>query len=351
MTCDKKIKFDFKMTIPEYTVKRGKLFAPATYLIDTWKAEVEEIIMPTSTTSKGVIDVSYDGKIQLSKRIIRGKGVRKIIIDVMDRVLKPIVIDDSIIVDLRRNSPSNYAHVLNKHLPIALLLKKILNDKGLYNIVMILPKSLSKNIYEIYYLSGLEVIQTNRPVMGRICHYSIFPWSSMLGISQGTLEKGLVETHLINEIRKFEYKCAKKIFISRKDTRKLLNEKAVEMFLCEKGFIKVYLEDIPVIEQVALIVFANDIVAIHGAALGPLVFKQALNQSDFRLVELFSPGLVVNMFRVLVEQAGGKWVGVRGKLWPERVKYAYKIADPPILHSYHDFEVDLKSLELAMNTI
>ncbi len=78
-----------------------------------------------------------------------------------------------------------------------------------------------------------------------------------------------------------------KIYISRDRAkhRKIINEKAVRQLLTQQGFKIVYLEEMTVLEQVALFANAKVIVTPHGSGLTNLVFCSPRT----KVIELFSP--------------------------------------------------------------
>ena len=79
----------------------------------------------------------------------------------------------------------------------------------------------------------------------------------------------------------------KKIYVSRARARgrKIINEESVAKFLNERGFTTVYLEEMTVLEQVALFANAKAIVTPHGSGLTNLAFCSPKT----KVVELFSP--------------------------------------------------------------
>ena len=76
------------------------------------------------------------------------------------------------------------------------------------------------------------------------------------------------------------------------------------------GFKKYYFEDIPISEQWSVARNAEVIVGMHGAALSNIVF----NINKVKLIELFHPGYVVDMYRNMVNAVGGTWCGVSGQI-------------------------------------
>ena len=49
---------------------------------------------------------------------------------------------------------------------------------------------------------------------------------------------------------------------------------------------------------------------MHGAALSSIVF----NSNKVKLIELFHPGYVVDMYRHMANSVGGTWCGVSGQI-------------------------------------
>ncbi|MGB3560518.1 MAG: glycosyltransferase family 61 protein, partial [Geitlerinemataceae cyanobacterium] len=111
-------------------------------------------------------------------------------------------------------------------------------------------------------------------------------------------------------------KTPERVFISRKGTRSLLNEKEIEAVLQDYGFQKVYYEDISVSEQWSISKNAKVVVGIHGAALCSLLF----NRNAVKLVELFHPGYVTHLYRNIVCVLGGSWCGVTGEMETNLIK-------------------------------
>ena len=81
------------------------------------------------------------------------------------------------------------------------------------------------------------------------------------------------------------------------------------------GFKKYYFEDIPISEQWLVARNAKVIFGMHGAALSSLVF----NSNTVKLIELFHPGYLIDMYRNMANAVGGTWCGVSGKITREDV--------------------------------
>jgi capsular polysaccharide biosynthesis protein len=85
---------------------------------------------------------------------------------------------------------------------------------------------------------------------------------------------------------------AKRLYLSRANAsgRKILNEEEIVPLLSRRGFLCVTLEEMSLVDQIALFFEAEAIVAPHGAGLTNLVWCAPKT----RVVEIFSP-LYVNL--------------------------------------------------------
>jgi capsular polysaccharide biosynthesis protein len=145
------------------------------------------------------------------------------------------------------------------------------------------------------------------------------------------------------------YDLPTNVFLSRRGTRALTNEAAIEALLSARGFVKVYAEDLSLPEQFALFRQAEEIVGIHGAGLAPLQYRSPSSPA-LRFVELAPIGIMTRWFGIMCEQVGGKYAAVRGRIRPEYVPHLYR--DEPYLKDANDsFEVDPKSLEKALEIV
>ncbi|WP_052948609.1 glycosyltransferase family 61 protein [Mesobacillus campisalis] len=86
-----------------------------------------------------------------------------------------------------------------------------------------------------------------------------------------------------------------KIYISRKNSRKIINEDELFQVLSKYGFIKIELETLPVVEQVQLFSSAEVIIAPHGAGLTNLTFCRP----GTKVLEIFSPTYITSLYWVI----------------------------------------------------
>jgi len=337
--------------IVSYEVERNWLYAPSTYLLDSWEPVVEEIHLPKVASKPGELNFRF--KVEGSTSAVRSSSIRPKIKQFFSRRVNELVVSDkSTIVDLRAHNPENLAHAITNHLPIALASKVFLNEINERKPLLIFPSKLPKYIKQLFVSAGFELLLTDVAVRGRTCEFNVDPWIAIRGIRHTLIKDGLSNSEFARAILNKGLSLPKKIFIARRGTRCLSNENEVEHFLSAKGYKKVYLEDYDILEQIAMVSLADSIVSIHGAALGPLLLRVLFDLQPIKIVELFSPGHMTNVFRMVCQQTGGKWAGVRGKLWPDIINQAYFCLPKNIRkYSLVEFSVCLLSLDKAMASI
>lgn len=329
-----------EFVIPSTSFTSGTLVAAESYLIDRIKPDVEIISLPEGTVPGGKI------KWQIGPLVAKPPKPSR-----MPR-RKPVDVSaptDLWVVDLRLQSPTNWAHFLNNHLP---LLFSLADQAGLEmsKALALLPKATPGYIQKAADLFGLKVLLTDALVTGHGLEFTVDPWIAIragradwvrLPVFQAVLDtlKALPEAGL-----------PKNAFLSRKDTRKLANEAEIEALLNARGFQKLYVETLSPLDQIRLFLQADEIAAIHGAALAPLLFC-APGAGPRRLIEILPCGHMTDVYRVICDLVGTDWIGVRGRLKPEYVRPAYNIGTPFLSHSLDTFEADPVSLTRAFDIL
>ncbi len=329
----------YKLT--SYSTGRDWMFGFPTATIDRFSPDVEEVYLPAA--------VSLDGELRLELDL-GGFGVSKSATQPRLERLKSLVSDQTleldssqIVLDMRINSPQNWAHAITNHLALSLLIKDLLKDID-KKLVVIFPANISSKILDVFRLSGFSCQATDSGVKGYICKFSLSPWISIRGERCEVIRSGLKSTELVAQVEASEIK-EDKIFLSRRDKRTITNESEVVDYLEARGFKTLYAEDYTPIEQIAYIANASQIVSVHGAALGPMIVRSALTEpKNYKLIEIFSPAHVTNVWRMIASQQGAPWAAVRGRVWPELVQDK---AD--FVTNMRNFEVSLDSLQSAIS--
>lgn len=321
------------------------LFGGESRLVDRAKPGVEAIWLPPAETTPGSISISLSSAPIRSKPYRRGAWLtrRWKALSYRDGVLH--LADTDIFIDLRRNTPENWAHVFTNHMPIALLLGKFLKGQTEKRPIIVLPAAISQRIVRLFNVIGFRVISTNLSVHGFECSFDVTPWIAIRG-ERANIVRTHVDATLASSLATKDACLGHKVFISRKDTRRISNEGEVEDYLSKFGYKKVYLEDHSLETQISTVCFADEIVAVHGAALGPLILRPVFNNGSYRLIEIFSPAHVTDVFRILAHQSGGAWSGVRGNPWPELLRPRANFRN-----NIRDFNVCGKALQRAIEAL
>ena len=246
------------------------------------------------------------------------------------------------ILDLRLNAPENWAHAQIFHLPIAAMAREWLGETPTLLVTFATPAYIRR----LFGHFGFPVIATERSVKGDIVtpHPSA---NDALRPARRELVRSLIADLDQRRIAgSLPSGLPAKIFVVRRNTRRLSNEAEIEAYLAADGFVKLYPETMSVPEQLELFNAATEIVGIHGAALAPLLFRSP-DAPPFQLIEILSPGHVANSYRLMAAQVGGRYVGVRGRIKPEYIEPAYRLDRFFTTYSLADFSIDLESLKAA----
>lgn len=320
----------------------SQLITAQSFLVDRFTAACEEIALPATTVQGGVLTWTR-GDVRFSA-CPSGRRVLKH----LTRARPVSVAADEVLIDFRLHDPQNWAHFLNNHLPLFFHMAK---EQGLSydRFRLILPKDIPPYILEAAALFGIPVLNTDSEVRGEGITFNIAPWTAGRAIRRDWVMDSQAESYLQAAIaREGPADLPERVFISRRDGRCLENEDAVATFLENRGYRKLYAEDLTPLNQFRLFREARHVVAIHGAALAPLLYCPP-SQHPVRLVELMPCGHMTNVFRVIAQRIGTVWIGVRGKIKPEHVVPAYALDQRFTKFSLQSFEIDLCALEYALD--
>jgi hypothetical protein len=268
-----------------------------------------------------------------------------------------------IAIDLRRHAPENWAHFLNNHLPLTFRLAEALGlspEQARARLLGVVPEAAPGYLRGAAALFGLELLATDGAVAagggsgGEVLSFSIEPWHAQRAARhlwvrapwpRGALGRLAAEAP--------GAPLPRRILLSRRDTRRLSNLAEVEAVLAPRGYATVHAEDFSPADQMRLICGAEEVAAVHGAGLAPLLYAGLADglPGPRRLIELMPCGHMTDVYRVMAAQVGCAWIGVRGRIKPEYVRPAYDLAAPFRAHSLDDFEIDPEALRLAFDLI
>jgi len=277
---------------PPITVAASRMFTYPTRLASAWKPDIMEINLRESQLKSSDTEISIR---QESTRTIPNSS--NIYRKIYRKLAPPMQIDGEYILDSRYEIDGNIAHIITGVAPRLLAAQKICD-----RITLVLRSNATLMAKNIYKLLGASILCTDKDINGKLVLAD--------DQSQGAYEA--CYNTLFGELtfEGFNPQTAEKVFISRKGTRSLINETEVEQTLQAYGFKKYYFEEIPISEQWSVARNAKVIVGMHGAALSNLVF----NSNKVKLLELFHPGYVVDMYRNIANAVGGSWCGVSGQI-------------------------------------
>jgi len=339
--------FRHEQSLPGYVVPSGWMYGPTTFLTDRFVPDVERIWLPRSSTVPGRITVEIATQNTITSREAGRAPALKALLR-MWRHEADADLGDRPVLDLRRDSPANWAHAITNHLPVALLVRQLVANVVDGTINVVLPKRISGKIVELFELAGFEVVRTDAPVHGRIIDFDVEPWIAIRGIRHVIVKRELANTGFEAAVRARINHSNDKLLVSRKDTRRVTNEGELVEFFGDRGYKTVYPEEHSLIDQFALFASARRIAAVHGAGMAPLLMHDLLGR-EYELLEIFNPCHVTNVYRAVAHQTHGRWAGVRGildkrmrsRIYSERLR----------AFSLSDFSVDLRSVTAAMENM
>jgi hypothetical protein len=310
-------------------VAPAKLFTYPTRLAGAWHPEVLEIYKPGYRLDRP------DSELKVERSSTEALNIQRKSKNLLRWAAQtfgaPIAIENSCLYDTRFDTDKNIAHILTNVAPAALL------SQGHYrDITLILRSNASQMALRAYELLGFKTLCTEREVYG--------PLIQIPSAVDGRYEGWYCELLGKIEFQGYIKESPSRIFISRKGQRSLLNESEVNQVLDFYGFHKVYFEDLSLAEQWSMAKNAEAIVGIHGAALGSLVF----NRRQVKLLELFHPGYVVDMYRHITNAMGGTWCGVTGQI-PKDLIWKLDYLQQARSFALMPFKIDLESLRRGLD--
>jgi hypothetical protein len=231
----------------------------------------------------------------------------------------------------------NLAHVLQHHAATLGFIRARLGA-GPGDILAILEKDSPPLTRQLLNMLGYETLETHRAVRARLVTlqqlkdvpYHLLPFAATL---QPTVLPA-TKSH--------------KLFIPRRGCRRLVNEAEIREVAEGHGYTTVYMEDLPLLEQVAVMRRADSVLAVHGAALGHFALRSvAQGDAPIDLIEILSPALVTDIFRKYVAAQGGHWRGCRGTLNSRVFRIVAESADYKRAAN-EDFHLDPLALEASL---
>lgn len=326
-----------RITVDPFPLEPSWLITAKSYLIDRAVPDCEVVALPGRLAPGGNIPF---GLVERTTPQPRPGGWRRLLRSTLgDRTT---FLRRSLGMDCRVSSPENWSHFLNLHIPLAFELARRL-DRSPEDMTLILPAKTPSFILQGAAHLGFLTHCTDGPVEGSIVDYRL-----SLNITIPDRRKWLEKSGVIKRIATLDDSTLpKRTFLARRKQRAISNQAEIEALLHPLGYVTVYPEDLSVEDQFRLFNTAEQIVAVHGAGLGPLLYRHP-NSPLRHLVEILPCGHMTDFFRLMAQQVGVPWTGVRGRLKPEYVAPAYQMQNFFKQYSLDNFEVDPESLERAL---
>lgn len=315
-----------KLPAGSVVVAPARMFTYPTCLADSWTPKSLEILLPGYTLERPEIAITVR---QDSTRSLN-YPVRNPLKRFRKQLSAEEELPDGHVYDARWETDGNIAHIL-AYIAAPLLAAR----QTLGKITVILRANASVMGKKAFALLGFPTHCTDKHVSGKLV---LAP--------DGT--SGKYEAHipaLYGEVTWEGYRpdTPDRVFISRKGDRALINEAEVEAVLREHGFSKYYFEDIPISEQWSVSRNARAIVAIHGAAVASALF----NRQRAKLLELFHPGYIVDIYRNMINVLGGSWAAVTGQM-PENIITELDVKRNGRAFAALPAKIDVESLRKAL---
>jgi len=327
------------LTLAPYRIAPAQLITAPSYLIDRFVPACEIIHLPEKELAGGTLEIAVGPTTSTPEP----KGRKANLVDQLGLRRKRPRSVPGLFCDLRHHTPQNWAHFLNNHLPLVFV---GCAQMGLSwtEVTLILPADTPDYITGAAALFGMSVHTTDDPVTGEALLLDMAPWTGLRPARADWVKSPEIAACLAR--LPTDTALPSQVFLTRRDTRTLANSAEVEAWLTARGFTTLLAEDLSPGDQMRLFHEAHQIVAIHGAALAPLLYRRP-GRHLTALVELLPCGHMTDVYRVMAQQVGVPWIGVRGRIKPEYIAPAHDFTKRFDQFSLDTFDVDIASLELA----
>jgi hypothetical protein len=198
-------------------------------------------------------------------------------------------IETAYFFDTRFMDSNNISHLLMDVIPLCLCVKEVVRSPAF------IFRPLGSRFRELLSYFGMEPICTYKPVRGRELSFRL-----TRGLAKFEIEAAFdvpiysYTGEVYSDYFRATGEHPRKVFLSRRGPRAPVNEAQAVSLLQSRGFETLYLEDYSIPEQVSLIQAADDIVAVHGAAMAFLTLKESIRT----VVELLPPSVYHDHFPI-----------------------------------------------------
>jgi hypothetical protein len=332
-------------TLPDIEVPATWMHGGRSRFVNIYAPEIERIHLPATSIGphpvrlQCAIGDTWTHLQQHRSRVGRPSGPRTLWRYWSERIGAGRVLDlgNRLTYDTRWVFNGNLAHVLQHHVA-TLGFIRARTGAGPGDILVVLESHAPPIARRLLNLVGYETIETHRAVRAPLLTlqqrkdvpYHLLPFAAML-------QPTVLPTTTVD-----------RVFIPRRGSRRLVNEAEIREVTEARGYTTIYMEDLPLTEQIAVMRRASSVIAVHGAALGHFALR-CLAQGDapIDLVEILSPALVTDIFRKYVAAQGGRWRGCRGTLTSRVFRTVAESSDYKRAAN-EDFHLDPQALEASL---
>ena len=268
--------FDIPYEVPERVSPECFIVGGRSYLTDRAVPLNEILFIPPRRFPKERSSLVFKGDVSTSV----GHGGRRA--RLLGRLRAPIDLPrDDPYMDLRTFGVSNWSHALNNAIPAAIKARDQVHEAGGRNLSLVLPSPSPGRVIEFLRELGFPILTTNDRVRGSFVEFTPISGELIHGSSREWLSPHMSMIRSIAGRQSPD--LPRRFFLDRRKGRHLLNGDAVRQELLRRGFVTVYPEDLSLQDQLSLFMGAEDIVAIHGAGLAPILYRTP-EDGPFRFV-------------------------------------------------------------------
>lgn len=343
---------DFRLRLEnnEYTRLPLWMIGPRSYFADRAAPIVEVIAIPARAFGKESLRLEARRERRVTRNYFRR---REKILHPYRTSLQEEGSSDRYHVDLRVFGLGNWSHFLNKAIPISVLIRDHLSKLNQPEPIFILNDAALSAATQLLEYLGLEYICTNRMVRAPLIRVDFSNISIIDEMSRDLVSS--ISYDIDRFIKSVPITRGEKVFLNRRPpNRSIINNGEISRILRAAGYDEFFMEDHSAAEQIAIVLRASKIVAIHGAALAPLLFRNK-KHGLLQLFEIAPPGHVSPFFRNMITDLPCTYRMIRGVPDSAMASDAFSDVERPSMqftrkHSLRQFRLDPASLEFAFNS-
>jgi hypothetical protein len=318
--------------IPEFRLPRCVIIGQPTRLLDVHTTSPLLLVSPAFHYQSHSVEFSLEATVSVPganwKRVLKRPRSRRFS-------------ESSIVFDTRYDAPRNLAHVLQNRVgPLVAGLQALGLSERLEDVEIIVHPGSEPFEIEMLRTLGLEKVHaTGESIVGQCLRMNPrkFPLRSYAGqyVRDRAIAAGVLTG--LDPV-------SDPLFIKRK-RRTATNLDEVTRIARKFGYEDVFLEDLPMRDQIRRVATASRIFAFHGAGLGHLYFRDSRRRGC--VVEAFSSGFATNWARANAIMMGDGWIGLQGELCPNAIRQLNRGVHKHVLEGMN-FHLHPSTVETAL---